>query len=100
MIESRRSAIPAVLAVVLVLLAVSEARSQELINLGTLPGLNPYQAQVGTAIDIVCPQLARMGHSLNSAQQDLLKQCTVMKTGQLGTGLDNALSNVTTVPTT
>jgi len=98
----QRRMVLAILTFVFVFVARA-AWSQELINLGTLPGLTPYQTQVGTAIDVVCPQLADMARkpgNLNSAQQDLLTQCTNMKTGRLGSGLDNALTNVTSLQTT
>jgi outer membrane autotransporter protein len=82
----------------LLLLVVSTAHA---IDLGTLPGLTSPQARVGTAIDIVCPQLGEMAHSLNSTQTDLLRQCTNMKDGSLGTvALPGVLSNVTTDQTT
>ena len=98
MIEARRRVVCVALVSALVLLAASEARSQVLIDLGTLPGLSPSQANVGTAIDVVCPQLLQMKPSLNSAQQDLLTQCSNMKIpGALGTAvLPSVLSNVTT----
>jgi outer membrane lipase/esterase len=87
----------AMLVFVLMLVAASEARSQTNIQLGTLPGLTSPQANVGTAIDVVCPQLFGLRSSLNSTQQDLLTQCTNMKNGSLGTvALPSVLSNVTT----
>ncbi len=47
------------------------------ITLGGIPGLTAAQQRMGAAIDILCPQLPNF--SLNSAQQDLLTQCTAMK---------------------
>ncbi len=101
MIGAHRGVMWAVVVSVLVLLGASEARAQRLIDLGTLPGLSPYQGSVGTAIDILCPKLFEIRSSLDSAQTDLLQQCSNMKSGALGTvGLPNVLSNVTTDQTT
>ena len=85
----------------LILLLPSVAPAQDLINLGTLPGLNPAQAQVGSAIDVICPQLAQKGSSLTSAQQDLLGRCSDMKVpGRLSLGqLPDVLGKVTSEET-
>lgn len=89
-----RCLVSIVLFLMFVLLVVSSAHA---IDLGTLPGLTSSQARVGTAIDIICPNLK----PVNSAQEDFLQQCTNMKNGSLGTVvLPNVLSNVTTDQTT
>ena len=52
-----------------------EWSTAEGVDLGTLPGATAPQANVGTAIDIICPKL----RPANSAQQDLKTQCDNMK---------------------
>jgi outer membrane lipase/esterase len=89
-----RSALSTLLVLVLVLVASTSSA----LDLGTLPGLNPAQVQVGTAIDVLCPKLAQTAERLNSAQADLLARCTDMKAGSLGlssAGLADVLSKVT-----
>lgn len=68
------------------------------IRLGTLPGLTPSQASVGTAVDVFCPQLPV--NPVNPAQQDLQQRCGQMKDGSLGSQLADALGKVTSEQTT
>jgi outer membrane lipase/esterase len=83
----------------LLLLGADLASAQNsLINLGTLPGLTPPEARVGTAIDTLCPKLAAVQPTLNPSQLDLLQRCSDMKTpGSRGLGipaLSGTLANV------
>jgi outer membrane lipase/esterase len=97
-----RGIVSTVVTSMLVLLAGSGARAQAppLFPLAGQPGLSPSQASVATAIDIVCPRLV----PTNSAQRDLLTQCSNMENGRLGqgpgSGLYGALTNVTSEQTT
>jgi outer membrane autotransporter protein len=79
--RTSRAALAILLLSALMLLPTSTGSAQELIPLGTLPGLTPSQSSVGTAIDIICPKLSG---NLTSAQQDLATRCADMKTGKLG----------------
>lgn len=92
--ERRLPALLLAAALILFIAASASGQTSPLINLGTLPGLTPSQAQVGTAIDIICPQLV----PVNAAQTDLSGRCADMKLGRLGlsnAGLANVLGNVT-----
>jgi uncharacterized protein with beta-barrel porin domain len=76
------------------ILIFGSSASAQLIDLGTLPGLTPAQASVGTAIDVICPQLV----PTNAAQADLSARCADMKLGRLGlsnAGLADVLGKVT-----
>ena len=83
----------------LLLLLPSVAPAQDVGTvLRTLPGLNPAQAQVGAAIDSLCPRL--VDKSLTSAQQDLFARCSDMKFQGLSLSqLPDVLGSVTSEET-
>ena len=97
--RAHRAGSPLLLLATLLLVGPPTAWAQT--QLGTLPGITPAQARVGTTIDTICPKLNVGGISLTSAQVDLRDRCNDMKGGGFATSqLPDILGKVSPEDTT